>query len=294
MLQPRSRTPARNSLLQSYSTELALLVERRRSEAALLAAKKEAELAAEQARNAMYKAQAADRAKTAFLANMSHELRTPLNAIIGFSEMMVLLGDDGLARFREYAKDISASGQHLLELINDVLDLAKVESGKLELEDRQVDVAAVVGASLTFVRDSALERGLELSHVLGEDLPPLLADERKLKQILTNLLSNAVKFTPQGGKVCLKTLLDGDGALVFQIVDTGIGIAVQDIPRALAPFERVRSQSGLTVEGTGLGLPLTKGLIELHGGELSIDSELGRGTEVTVRLPKERVMALAA
>ncbi len=294
MLQHRSRTPARNSLLQSYSTELALLVERRRSEAALLAAKKEAELAAEQARNAMYKAQAADRAKTAFLANMSHELRTPLNAIIGFSEMMVLLGDDGLAKFREYAKDISASGQHLLELINDVLDLAKVESGKLELEDRRVDVAAVAGASLTFVRDSAMERGLELSHVLGEDLPPLRADERKLKQILTNLLSNAVKFTPQGGRVCLKTFLDGDGALIFQIVDTGIGIAVQDIPRALAPFEQVRSRSGLTVGGTGLGLPLTKGLIELHGGELSIDSELGRGTEVTVRLPRERVMALAA
>ena len=268
--------------LGSYSSRVTLMV----GHAALMAA--------ERARDAMYKAQAADRAKTAFLANMSHELRTPLNAIIGFSEMMVLLGDDGAAKFHEYARDISASGQHLLALINDVLDLAKVESGKLELEDRRVDVAAVVDASLTFVRDSALERGLELSHALGEDLPPLRADERKLKQILTNLLSNAVKFTPQGGKVCLRTFLEGDGALTFRITDTGIGIAVQDIPRALAPFEQVRSRSGLTVEGTGLGLPLTKGLIELHGGELSIDSELGRGTEVTVRLPSERVLALAA
>ena len=294
MLQHRSRTPARNSLLRRYSTELGLLVERGRSEAALLAAKKEAELAAEQARNAMLQAQAADQAKTAFLASMSHELRTPLNAIIGFSEMMVLLGDHGLARYREYASDISASGRHLLELINDILDLAKVEAGKLDLEDRLVDVAAVVDASLTFVRDSALERGLELSHTLDEDLPPLRADERKLKQILTNLLSNAVKFTPRGGKVCLETFLDGDGALVFRISDTGIGIAVQDIPRALAPFEQVRGQASLTVEGTGLGLPLTKGLIELHGGKLSIDSELGRGTEVTVRLPSERVLAIAA
>lgn len=294
MLQHRSRTAARNSLLQRYGAALGLLVERQRSEAALLAAQKEAELAAERARDAVRKAQAADRAKTAFLANMSHELRTPLNAIIGFSEMMVLLGDDGSAKYREYAKDISASGHHLLELINDVLDLAKVESGKLELEDRKVDVAAVVDASLTFVRESALERGLELSHALGKDLPPLRADERKLKQILTNLLSNAVKFTPQGGKVCLKTFLEADGALVFQITDTGIGIAVQDIPRALAPFEQVRRQSGLAVEGTGLGLPLTKGLIELHGGKLSIDSQLGRGTKVTVRLPRERVLALAA
>ncbi len=294
MLQYRSRPPARNSLLQRYSTELGLLVERGRSESALLAAKKEAELAAERARDALHKAQAADRAKTAFLASMSHELRTPLNAIIGFSEMMVLLGDDGLAKFREYARDISASGQHLLELINDVLDLAKVEAGKLELEDRLVDVAAVVGASLTFVRDSALERGLELSHALDKDLPPLRADERKLKQILTNLLSNAVKFTPPGGKVSLETFIEGDGALIFRVSDNGIGIAVQDIPRALAPFEQVRSRAGLTVDGTGLGLPLTKGLIELHGGELSIDSELGRGTEVTVRLPSERVLAIAA
>lgn len=294
MLQNRISPPARRSLLQRYSAELALLVERQRSEAALVDAKKEAERAADQARKAMYKAQAADRAKTAFLANMSHELRTPLNAIIGFSEMMVLLGDESMAKYREYAGDISASGQHLLELINDVLDLAKVESGKLELEDRRVDVTAVVDASLTFVKDSALERGLELSHALGKDLPPLRADERKLRQILTNLLSNAVKFTPQGGKVCLKAFVDGDGALIFRITDTGIGIAIQDIPRALTPFEQVRSRVGLTVEGTGLGLPLTKGLIELHDGELSIDSELGRGTEVTVRLPKERVLALAA
>ena len=294
MLRHRPRTAARNSLLQRYSADLGLLIERQRSAAALQAAQKEAGLAAERARDAVHKAQAADRARTAFLANMSHELRTPLNAIIGFSEMMVLLGDDGLARYREYAKDISASGRHLLELINDVLDLAKVESGKLELEDRQVDVAAVVDASLTFVRDSASERGLDLSHALGKDLPPLRADERKLKQILTNLLSNAVKFTPQGGKVCLEAFLERDGALIFRITDTGIGIAVHDIPRALAPFEQVRRQTGLSVEGTGLGLPLTKGLIELHGGELSIDSELGRGTEVTVRLPRERVLALAA
>ena len=294
MLQHRLKAPARNSLLLRYSAEFSLLVERRRSEAALLAAKKEAERAAEQARSAMYKAQAADRAKTAFLANMSHELRTPLNAIIGFSEMMVLLGDDGLAKYREYAADISASGQHLLELINDVLDLAKVEAGKLELDDRQVEVPAIVEASLTFVRDIALERGLELSSALAGDLPRLRADERKLKQILINLLSNAVKFTPQGGKVCLEAFLDRDGALIFRITDTGIGIAVQDIPRALAPFEQVRSRAGLTVEGTGLGLPLTKGLIELHDGDLSIDSELGRGTEVTVRLPRERVLARAA
>ena len=294
MIQQRYNKAASNSLLQRYTQQLGQIVERHRAETALLAAKQEAEKAAQQARKAMREAQSADRAKTAFLASMSHELRTPLNAIIGFSDMMTSVKELPPEKLEEYARDISASGQHLLELINDILDLAKVEAGKLGLEESEVQVAAVVNSCLTLLRDRAREQGLELTAALPDGLPRLRADERKLKQILINLLSNAVKFTPAGGKVGIRVALDRDGALLFRISDTGVGIAIQDVARVLAPFEQIQSAQGVRPEGTGLGLPLTKGLVELHDGRLGIRSEVGSGTEVIVRFPSERVLPQTA
>ena len=208
MLGRRYKPDVRSSLLQRYCSQLGMIVERNRAEMALFAAKNEAEIAADKARKAMLEAQAADRAKTEFLANMSHELRTPLNAIIGFSEMMTLLGHEAKSKFLEYARDISASGHHLLELINDILDLAKIEAGKLELDEQNVDVEKVIDACLTIIKERAQERSLELSYNVSRDLPLLCADERKLKQILINLLSNAVKFTPAGGRVTLRAFID--------------------------------------------------------------------------------------
>ena len=294
MLGRRYKPDVRNSLLQRYCSQLGMIVERNRAEMALFAAKNEAEMAADKARKAMLEAQAADRAKTEFLANMSHELRTPLNAIIGFSEMMTLLGNEAKSKFLEYARDISASGHHLLELINDILDLAKIEAGKLELDEQNIDVEKVIDACLTIIKERAQERNLELSYHVSRDLPLLCADERKLKQILINLLSNAVKFTPAGGKVTLKAFVDQDQSFVFSIEDTGIGIAESDINKALAPFEQVDSTLERKFEGTGLGLPLTKALIELHDGSIAINSRVGEGTRVLVRFPQARVCALAA
>ncbi len=289
MIQQRYNKAASNSLLQRYGLQLGQILERHRAEMALLAAKQEAEKAALQARKAMRQAQSADHTKTAFLANVSHELRTPLNAIVDCSDMMTSVQDLSPEKLEEYARSISASGQHLLDLIDDILDLAKVEAGKLSLKESEVQVAEVVRSCLTRVGERAREQGLELTAALPEDLPLLYADERKLKQIFINLLSNAVKFTPAGGKVAVKVAQDCDGALLVRISDTGIGIAIQDVARVLAPFEQIEHTPGIRPEGTGLGLPLTKALVELHGGRLGIRSEVGSGTEVILRFPSERV-----
>jgi len=241
---------------------------------------------------ALGQAEAANRAKSEFLANMSHELRTPLNAIIGFSEVMKdeTFGPVGSDRYRTYAEDIHDSGRHLLSLINDILDLSKVESGSDELHEEDIEILEVTETALKMVRQRAAKRGLELELELPDGLPLLRADKRKMMQILANLLTNAIKFTDPGGKVTLRGWCKMDSGFVFQIADTGIGIAPEDILKALAQFGQIDSDLNRKFEGTGLGLPLTKALVELHGGYLDLQSQVGVGTTVTVRFPAARIV----
>ncbi len=238
-------------------------------------------------------ARAADRAKSEFLSAMSHELRTPLNAIIGFSEIIKdeTIGPVGSVQYRTYAGDILTSGQHLRDLINDILDLSKIESGKDELHEDEIDVPKIIRSVVTLVGHRARQGGVKLEIELPDQLQALHADERKLKQILVNLLSNAVKFTDAGGEVALRAWCRMDSGYVFQIIDTGIGIAPEDVPKALSRFRQVDSDLNRRFEGTGLGLPLTKALVDQHGGSLELQSEVSVGTTVTVRFPAERIVA---
>jgi signal transduction histidine kinase len=239
-------------------------------------------------------AQAASRAKSEFLANISHELRTPLNAIIGFSEVIKTQMFGPLSdRYRNYAGDIFNSGNHLLGLINEILDLSKLEAGQVELHEETVDLAATVEACLNLVETQAEHANIRLSSALDRTAPMIRADDRRLRQILINLLSNAVKFTPGSGEVCV-TSVRKHGGLAIAVSDTGIGIAPEDIPKAMTPFGQVDSKISRQHEGTGLGLPLAKHLIELHGGSLSIDSAVNVGTTVTIIIPAQRIVAVAA
>jgi two-component system cell cycle sensor histidine kinase PleC len=244
-----------------------------------------------QLRVARDEAISADRSKSEFLAAMSHELRTPLNAIIGFSEMMKIesLGPVGSPKYRGYASDIYQAGSHLLALINDILDLSKVESGADELHEDTIFVPDLVESVAQLVRHRALNGQVRLELEVRDDLPVLVADERKLKQILVNLMSNAVKFTEADGTVTLKAWCRPESGFVFQVIDTGIGMAPEDIPKALSQFGQIDSDLNRKYEGTGLGLPLAKSLIELHGGYLDLQSAVGKGTTVTVRIPASRI-----
>ncbi|MPY70809.1 MAG: PAS domain-containing protein [Alphaproteobacteria bacterium] len=239
-------------------------------------------------------AEAASRSKSDFLANMSHELRTPLNAVIGFSEIIkdALLGEDRLNDYREYARDIHESGKHLLELINDILDMSKIEAGKLELFEETLHIEQVIEPCLKLVRERATNSGVMLKTELQEQLPMLRADIRKLKQILINLLSNSVKFTPKGGLVTVAAFVAANGEFVLRVSDTGAGIRPEDIERALEPFGQVETGLARSHEGTGLGLTLTKALTELHGGRLDIDTRwktAPTGTTVSAILPASRI-----
>jgi signal transduction histidine kinase len=242
------------------------------------------------------KAELASRAKSEFLANMSHELRTPLNAIIGFSELMrtEALGPVGNAAYLGYARDIHESGVHLLSIINDILDLSKIEAGTVELREEHVEPAHLVQACVRIVKERAAAAEVTLVSTVADDLPLLLADERLLKQVILNLLSNATKFTPAGGRVTVRGAATADGGLALSIDDNGIGIDERDIERALTPFVQIDSSLSRKYSGTGLGLPLTRSLVELHGGALEIRSRVGEGTTVTVRFPPARVMPLPA
>ena len=241
-------------------------------------------------------AEYASRTKTEFLAHMSHELRTPLNAIIGFAEVIKgeMFGKAGQQKYVDYAKDIHRSGEHLLDLINDILDLSKLEAGKLELREAEVILPEIVTHCCTLVRSKAQQGHVKVVTDIPVNLPHLQADERAVKQILLNFLSNAIKFTPAHGVVRLRALVDGDNSLRVAVTDTGIGMKPEDIEIALMPFGQIDSKIARETKGTGLGLPICKSLLELHGGDLRIESELGKGTTVLAIFPPHRLIKTAA
>lgn len=254
-----------------------------------ISARKTAE---EQTRLAAEASEEANRAKSEFLANMSHELRTPLNAIIGFSEVMknASYGPIGNAKYEEYAGDIFASGRHLLSLINEILDLSKAEAGKMELVEEEFDPTAVTLACMRMVKEQAKKCGVKIVPEISKRDITLRADEKMFRQIVINILSNAIKFTPPQKTVTVKTWAQRTSGYIFQVIDHGIGIEAANIPKILQPFTQLDSAANRKYQGTGLGLPLTKRLIELHGGILDIQSQLGVGTTVTVRFPRERMV----
>jgi two-component system cell cycle sensor histidine kinase PleC len=236
----------------------------------------------EQAREA---ALAASRAKGEFLANMSHELRTPLNAIIGFSEIMQaqMFGPLGSEKYFEYSRDIHRSGQFLLDVINDILDMSKIEAGRMQMEPELLQIDGVLDEVMRLVGPRAYEGRVAIEREPAGNLM-LWADKRAVKQVIINLLSNAIKFTPEGGKVAVKAS-KADGFVVIAIQDNGIGIPARDIEKLGRPFEQVENQFTKSKGGSGLGLAISKSFVDLHGGSLTISSAVGLGTEVTVRLP---------
>jgi signal transduction histidine kinase len=236
-------------------------------------------------------AEAANRAKSSFLANMSHELRTPLNAIIGFSEVIngQSLDPGSPSRYREYAHHIHASGQHLLRLVNDILDLSKLAAGQMELTESLVDLKGLLRDCIRLVLAQARAKSVTIDTDVAESVPPVFVGELRLKQVLVNLLSNAVKFSHEGGAISVTVRPTETGDLDIIVSDHGIGMRPEDIPIALEPFRQVDNTLSRVYDGTGLGLPLAKKLMEMHGGALSLESMLGRGTKVTVTLPHARL-----
>ncbi len=240
-------------------------------------------------------AEFANRAKTEFLANMSHELRTPLNAILGFSEVIKTQMFGPIApKYADYAGDIHASGQHLLDLINDVLDLAKLEAGKLDLRETDISLPSIVAQSIGLLRQRAKDADVTLNVELPDNLPALRADERAVKQVLLNLLTNAVKFTPEGGTVVTRVAAHPRKGLIISVIDSGIGMSESEIEIALAPFGQIDSKLARKHQGTGLGLPITRSLVRLHGGDIAIESTPGKGTTISAHFPAVRLIAAAA
>jgi PAS domain S-box-containing protein len=248
----------------------------------------------ENLREAKDQAEVANRSKSEFLANVSHELRTPLNAILGFTEIMQMgmFGPLGAPQYHTYAKDVHDSGQLLLDIINDILDLSKIEAGRMELFPEAVDVRDAFEACLRLVSGRAQTNGVTLHSELSPNLPKLRVDPRALKQMLTNLLTNAVKFTPKGGRVQLSARLDGD-QVELSVADTGIGIAPKDIAKVLEPFGQADNAHSRSQQGTGLGLPIVKALVEQSGGSFRLESKVDVGTTVTLRLPAVKADAPA-
>jgi len=253
------------------------------------------ELLVENHLQARLEAEESNRAKSEFLANMSHELRTPLNAILGFSDILrqQMFGPIKNERYQGYVEDIHQSGTHLLEIINDILDLSRLAAGENDMVDEDVDLADAVEACKKMMADRARTAGVNFVVDLEEGLPSVLGDSRRIKQMVLNLLSNAVKFTHEGGRVTVSARCSDAGEVEVSVKDTGIGMSQEDIEHAIRPFGQVDSGLGKKYQGTGLGLPLTKAFIELHGGDLAIESIIGKGTVATLYFPRDRVKEAA-
>ncbi|HEC90490.1 MAG TPA: PAS domain-containing sensor histidine kinase, partial [Alphaproteobacteria bacterium] len=247
---------------------------------------------AQSLRKASEMAEDASRTKTRFLANMSHELRTPLNAILGFSGAMSekVFGPLGNDKYESYVDNIMESGRHLLELIEDVLDLSKIDAVAMNLNEETVDISKVVATSMNFIGPLANDKNISVESNINGSLPEIMADPLRVRQILINLLSNAVKFTHERGKVTIDARLDANGRMILSVTDTGIGMAAEDIPEALSEFGQLDSTLAREGQGTGLGLPLSRQLMHLHGGSLVIESREGEGTRVDAIFPKTRVL----
>jgi signal transduction histidine kinase len=266
---------AERDSLRAVAEMLGASIVQKHGQAAMLAAKEAAE--------------EANRAKSAFLANMSHELRTPLNAILGFSEILEkeLFGPLGDQRYKEFAVDIHSSGKHLLEIIGNILDLAKVDAGKLDLYEQDVDMVELMNICARLMTEAADAAGVKFDVIAPLTSVSIQGDSTRIRQIFLNLLSNAIKFTPSGKRVVL-TGEAVDGGFRFRVIDTGIGMTEQEAEQAMQPFRQIDNSLARRYQGTGLGLPLTKSLVELHSGTMEIKSVKGEGTTVTVWLPKQR------
>lgn len=241
--------------------------------------------------NERYAAEA-NQTKSEFLSHMSHELRTPLNAVIGYSQMITggVHGPIGNDKYLEYQNDILTSGYHLLHLVNDVLDISKIEAEEFELYDAEVNVDELLTYCIRMIKGRTETRSVSFQYTPPESTVNILADDRVAKQIILNLLTNAAKYNVENGKACLSVVMKDDRSLAIVVVDTGVGISANDIPKVLEPFGQARIDAHRTHEGTGLGLPLSKKLIELHGGTLELESEIGKGTVATVTFPQGRLI----
>jgi two-component system cell cycle sensor histidine kinase PleC len=275
-----------------YSTTLATL-EARAEKDALIGELEQSKSISDEARR---RAEAANIAKSRFLAQMSHELRTPLNAILGFSEVMKgeIFGAHAVPMYKDYAGDIHNSGVHLLNLINEILDLSRIEAGRYELNEEAVSLNRVVEDCHHLLKLRAGNRGITIHELFEPDMPRLWADERAVRQICLNLLSNAIKFTPQGGEIWLKVGWTASGGQYMSVKDTGPGIPEEEIPVVLASFGQGSNSIKSAEQGAGLGLPIAENLIDLHGGTFTLKSKLRIGTEVVVTFPPERVMQALA
>jgi two-component system, cell cycle sensor histidine kinase PleC len=275
-----------------YSTTLATLHARAEKDA-LIGELEQAKAISDEARK---RAEAANISKSRFLAQMSHELRTPLNAILGFSEVMKseVFGEHAVPAYKEYSGDIHNSGVHLLGLINEILDLSRIEAGRYELNEESVSLTGIVEDCHHLLKIRASNRGITVHEMFEPDLPRLWADERAIRQICLNLLSNAIKFTPQGGEIWLKVGWTASGGQYMSVTDTGPGIPEEEIPIVLASFGQGSNSIKSAEQGAGLGLPIAKSLVDLHGGTFTLKSKLRIGTEVVVTFPPERVVAAMA
>ena len=262
----------KDSLISEFSDHFGIAVTRQRSSVALHAAKAEAELAS--------------KAKSEFIANMSHELRTPLNAVIGFSEMLRSKAADDPERVKEYAGYINEAAEHLLALISSILDVSRIQAGKLQVDRSHIDPDPIVRSCLLITEAKAREKGIAVETSLPSRPLSVYADPLRLKQVLINLMSNAVKFTPDNGRVTISVAPGPIGWMSIVITDTGVGMTPSEIETALRPFGQVDQGFNKKYEGTGLGLPISAALVGLHGGKLTVESEKGVGTRVTVLLPK--------
>jgi signal transduction histidine kinase len=266
--------------MSEFSDHFGIAVTRQKSSVALRAAKAEAELAS--------------KAKSEFIANMSHELRTPLNAVIGFSEMLQSKASKDPERVREYAGYINEAAEHLLALISSILDVSKIQAGKLQVDRSHIDPGPIVRSCLLITEAKAREKGIAVEATLPEGRLSVYADPLRLKQVLINLMSNAVKFTPDNGRVTISVALRQSGMMSIEITDNGVGMTPSEIETALRPFGQVEQGFNKKYEGTGLGLPISAALVGLHGGSLTVESEKAKGTRVTVLLPKSELRQIPA